>query len=607
MPPQTRIMDPIQVQIRNGNERSPVTASRQVPVSRKASISRYQIKCKASLGPLRQLTVFLLISCTLSTLISTLVYTQEQPVPQANQTELVNKQPELTKESDTIKSLDDSVSESNKSDSLLNNKMSELENDLPTTSGLLDGNSIELGKLEDEGNMVPTTLRPPMMKYRRQAVADWWTKLSSTDSKSKGESVKRLDKKPNKKPVELAKTYPSATSLSVYKEQPLNQNAILTIRNQLEAIRARHKTLVTKSIYQLYQLDNKLVDSYKLCLKKKMPLYAGMLYRTRDFVVRMGKDVTNERKVLEGMTKQIQTVLKQKMTNRTLVREYRKLVAAEKSASQPKPQDLNVKQVNLIEQQSYKVVSKLAPSRVRKDSPNFQTSSEDVQTTEFERNPTTLIPSGVKGASRADKKISKYYGKKGNPHKTSSNELESKIVDTKVSDCSQGEHSAGSRLKKVKPTKYTIHVNEANLKKELNKAQELINRINSSTFELNSVVDDIVTLFKLNEAATRKASKAKSKTDKAQQEGMMMDINMTQESKKMIKKIFKSPARLYYEKYGKMTMTGFYDMNKSASDTIALPDLKPMFNSSSFVYPDMLDLNLGFEHSLEETDKELEQ
>lgn len=613
MPPRAGAMDSTQVDLQSGSARPSRSARRQVLLARDAPFANYLLKANASHGLAKLLVVFFMTTSTLLTLISTLVYTQELYVPQTNLTGPLHSQANSTIESDTLGKQDDSVPEEHKQNFTVSNKILEdADNQLPTSLPEADSNYIGYGKLDEDNEILFTTTKPAMMKYRRQANADWWTKLASSATKAQSLSGKKFEQKAQgkRKLAEPSKGASSGTS-QVYKEQPLSQNAILTIRNQLDAIRTKHKTLVTKSIYQLYQLDNKLVDSYKLCLKKKMPLYAGMLYRTRDFVVRMGKDVGTERKVLEGMTKQLQNVLKQRMTNRTLVREYRRLIAAEKNANQQKLLDTNSKQVTLIEQQSSKVALKEPALRIKKDSSSFQNKLDDVQSVEdlqLTHYPTTLTPTYARGVAFSDKRISSYNTAKGDTDK----EQDSMQSNTNPSKCSHDGESNGSPARKSKPVRYTVHVNEVNLKKELNKAQSLINRINSSSHELNSVVDDIVTLFKLNEIANRKSSKTSSKTEKVQHEVMMSEANMSLDSKKMLKKMLKSPARIYYEKYGKLTSFGRYsaETQNGSSDSVnttVLPDLKPMFNSSSFVYPDMLDLSSSFELSLSESVKDLDQ
>lgn len=548
------------------------------------------------------------------TLISALDATQAI-LPQINQTQSDSKP-----ESDMNKKLDEVVTEMNKVDPTTSDKTPALaptDEDQPLFSGELDSDSVDpqefkLKELDEEddlqsvatNNLEAAHDKQTSMKYRRQVVpdADWWTKLShnsKTSSKSDDKKLATKTKKTTPKKTSLTPKSKSTTN-NVYKEQPLSQNAILTIKNQLAAIRSKHRVLVTRSIYQLYQLDNKLIDSYKLCLKKKMPLYAGMLYRTRDFVIRMGKEVNHERKVLEAMTKQVQSVLKQKMSNRTLVREYNQLVATSTEKPERYTESRQTLQISSIDQNLKIVSTKLVAERVKKDSPAHRTDTkqadrEQSEISQVDLISTTLPSTGSRGVYASEKLV--HFSKESSSisfHKSITNDLETHGESKKVK-C----QDELSQLKKPKSTRYTVHINEVNLKKELNKAQALINRINGSSYELNSVVDDIVFLYKLNDVANRKGSKSGTKSDKTNPQQIMDSMGSASDLKRA-RKMLKSPSRILLEKYGKMSLdegtitSGPMPGSPNAS---SYPDFKPIFNSSSFALPEMSDQDPGFDYS----------
>lgn len=450
-------------------------------------------------------------------------------------------------------------------------------------------------------------------KSKRQAysfseASDWWTKLSSKNfnagKTSKSDTKNSPAEKP-RSPSKGASNAPKKTisqndlasdgTRTVYKEQPLSQNAILTIRNQLKAIRGKHKVLVTRSVRQLQQLDTKLIDSYKLCLKKKMPLYAGMLYRTRDFVVRMAKEVKHEREVLEAMTRQVQNVLRQKMTNRTLVRDYNRIVSTSTEASLLNDTS-RVNQVKIV-------TTRITTTRTKKESPSqVEDSTQQVDSTVTEQSTdSTYVPPTTTGKKN-------WYGGKQKPsgqhHKGSSNFTTDPPSGTKSK---QQTRDRVEPAKKFKPIKYTVSVNEVNLKKELNKIQALIDRINGSSHELTAVVDDIVHLFKLSnyDFTYRKGSSLTgkmSKIDKMYYSQLTEESGGTAEQKRM-RKMLRSPIRVFFEKYGKQP-GGHPDsvvLNSNStsvtnnSETPNLPEMKPLFDASSTVYTEPTDQELGFD------------
>lgn len=471
-------------------------------------------------------------------------------------------------------------------------------------------------------------------KSKRQAysfseASDWWTKLSSKNfntNKGSKSDTRGLEKPKSPSKVGKGGVQHSTTKTSsygepaykrtVYKEQPLSQNAILTIRNQLAAIRGKHKILVTRSVRQLQQLDTKLIESYKLCLKKKMPLYAGMLYRTRDFVVRMAKDVKHEREVLEAMTRQVQNVLRQKMTNRTLVRDYNRLVSTTTETS-PIEDFQRIAPVKII------TTTKITTSMIRtkKDSSLQQiedsTQQADSTVTEQSMPDSTFVPSNLSRSPTATGKKNWYGGRQkpsGQHHKGSPNstaDSSSSIKSTKQHNRDKPE--PGNSAKRLKPQiKYTVNVNEVNLKRELNKIQALIDRINGSSYELGAVVDDIVHLFKLTNSdfTYRKGSSLTGKMGKIDKmyysQAADDSAGGTAEQKRM-RKMLRSPIRIFFDKYARAPggqpdtvvlsnrNSTTYEANNSEISTASLPEMKPLFDASSSIYTEPTDHELGFD------------
>lgn len=468
----------------------------------------------------------------------------------------------------------------------------------------------------------------PNTKNRRQSadskqlkVSDWWTELIFKNKRQQVSDTKsRTDKRgsannDNEKPT------------SVYKEQPLSQNSILTFKNQLVAIRSKHGVLMTRAVPQLQQLDQKLVDSYKLCLKRRMPLYAGMLYRTRDFVVRMANEVKHERQVLEAMARQIQKVLRQRIANRTLVKDYNRFASSHtdlpSSAELQQLVDSNKRPDSLKASINSEQTS--LPVRFKDDGSHFVENQLDSITQHDKLN--EFDSSAAATTSKTSEKYRpRQSSTKSHPTKlpvdSANIQQQQWKVETDKNDCT---------TKKPKQTKYTVHVNEVILKSELSKTQALVDRINGSFHELMGVVDDIIYLFKLTTESKRGLS-ASGKTNKLERSHatnhlssldgttMMEQQQQQQHRQKKIKKMPKPPIRVFLEKQGKLTMSNFdsmynasalgnsnndyptttrngtTDSNSEITNMDNLPELKPLFDSSSLAaFTEPPDQELGFD------------
>ena len=506
----------------------------------------------------------------------------------------------------------------------------------------------------------------------QQRVDDWWNKLAS----SKTKNTKRL----NKEPPSVNSSQEGKQQQSIYREQPLSQNSILTMRNQLYAIRNKYRLLMSSSVSQLQQLDQKLVDSYKLCLKRKMPLYAGMLYRTRDYVVRMAGEVRQERQVLEAIAKQVQKVLRQRTANRTLVREYNRvnlapLTSTEPSASssqfahQFQPSDAPTR-INSQDQKSMlefdlKQEQTGNGGKERRDSSYNDRSKEQNLMNLAE---ISSLEADTTASAAAVTYTPTLKSNKRRSHKTQQKRHESALTQSlnqQRQPATEIFGSGGIKEKQQQPPpqqnrcnienilechsttskpkqRYSVHINEVNLRKELAKTQALIDRINKSTKEISDVVDDIIYLFKLTtDSSVRKniaspTDKARNKFDKTsrnhfgpsptqvQQEITNVNtIQMLMDQRKA-KKMLKSPIKVFLERYGKLKL-GYLDSiytplsnsmvvenpnnlisssgrisstnSSEISNVNNFPELKPLFDAATL--KELSDQELGFDFASE--------
>lgn len=555
------------------------------------------------------------------------------------------------------------------------------------------------------------SLKSTLKKSRKQAenqikLADWWSRLNTKGAASKPQASDDI------KPPRGRGIRPAAPSF--YKEQPLSQNPILTARNQLLAIREKHRLLMTRSVSQLMQLDQKLIDSYKQCLRRKMPLYAGMLYRTRDFVVRMANEVKHERQVLEALAGQAQRVLRQKMANRTLIKDYNRLAsiptwlhddaAADYSDDVKRKRrvtkDLALPATVIARAVSLSTAGVTAASliasqqrqqtTVKRDSsrlPFDETHNQQQWPAAISGEPQTLVSlSKVTGdadkmvransasasastststlATRSQQRVgtknllvseknsllarreAPTYAAESNPGPERDVKTHSQHQDLFGHGLLDGHSSTqadptesttasttSTTTRRAKQRTYTVHINEVNLKRELVKTQALIDRINTSSTELMGVVDDIFFLFKLTSGdySLKKGLSTSGKTskhDKMHGGQMLAGIANSDTDQKKAKRLLKSPFKVFFERYGKLTnqspeslMTvgnpttpSDAALSKSSSrpsiqnenswtlfnladiNTNSLPEPKPLFDPANVsTYTEPADLELGFD------------
>lgn len=399
----------------------------------------------------------------------------------------------------------------------------------------------------------------------------------------------------------------------VYKYQPANQNAIVTIRYQLKSIRERHKLLVTRSVRQLHTLDLKLIDAYKSLLKRKQPLYAGMLYRTREFLNRMARDVKHERNVLEAMASRVHSVLRQRMTNRTLVKEYNQIVAKERDASSSPLKNIlvpiklsdDLPQANKTSR-GQSTTTPSAPTTYD-ESPNIMKEVEDLL------EPITLDPLSLLFSTTKGPRVNKRR-----------NAATSKALQPNSTDA-----SSTTTKRPYKPViRFVSKINEIALKNELTKSQDLIVRIDRSSRELSDTVDDIMYLFKITTLDRKTPFGNKYLKQHQQTQLIQQELNNVQEimlnsndpKRALHKKNLKSPIRNFIEKYGKLTManldaairssanltanspTASYSPEATSTTTAfaepptpSLPDIKPIFDPSALAYVEPVDVDTGFD------------
>lgn len=441
-------------------------------------------------------------------------------------------------------------------------------------------------------------------------VTDWWTRINHSTKRPSNQ------RRVHKGPKVMPKTFSDQTPTSVYKEQPLSQNIILTLRNQLAAIRNKHRLLMNRSFVQLYQLDNKLIDAYRLCIKHRHPLYAGMLYRTRDYVTRLANDVKFERRVLEAMARQVQRVLVEKVANKTLMRAFNKLMAT--STEAPAPQRIvakeEVKWTQDLLAVETTIVSKGTIAQINDTQPN---------STEVSHEPlTSTTASATKTArdtkSALEKSSSKNQTRTGTAAaarrrqlaRTGLDKSKSVQIQQAIREFEQDYTTTKAPPTKPKQLRYTVHINEVNLKKELDKTQALIDRVNRSSHELSSIVDDIVKYLKLDTSPLGRRGMAPSgRTHKHERAHTQVNSYDQMNHIKRKKKMFKSPIKVFLEKYGRMTLGPMNDLlgDNTAKEpdfsgmSSEFPDLKPLFNSTSLTYTDIIDDDLGFDTVVENT------
>lgn len=289
---------------------------------------------------------------------------------------------------------------------------------------------------------------------------DWWLHITTKSPAYWIEYDKenRSSKKPGgssttSQPRKKARKYKPP----VYTEQPLNQNAILTARNQLIAIREQHRLLSTRAIEQLIKLDEKLVEGYKACFKRDMPFHGGMLYQTRNYVTKLARDVKHHRQVLEDWAKKVQSRLQKSMRNVTLVREYNRMLD-----KQTHTQNTAI-QVHRIR----------APNQLTESmKPALAGSQEALEWNKRREKAISDFIRALLKTPRQNRRLPKFFSK-------SEDEVE--------------------WIYQVPKLRYPVHVNEVHLRKDLQSSQELIDRIDRVYREMSDLVDEVLMISKLEE------------------------------------------------------------------------------------------------------------
>lgn len=349
--------------------------------------------------------------------------------------------------------------------------------------------------------VIPTHQRTGAHSAAQQSASstDWWNNLGSTGSKPTLQS--KPTKRTKNKPV-IKRMRPP-----LYVEQPVNQNPIQTAKLQLIAIRRQHKMLTTRSIEQLVRLEQKLIDGSKICMRRNMPLYGGMLYRTRSYVIKLGRDVKQQRLILESWAQRAQNVIKQNIKNNTLVKEYNRMQRQLAQNHDTKPDvamyktsldDLmSLKQTTTTKSASSSFPIKNSPKNQFDQDPNYYSSYDFkgrlLDSTQTPITTTLALNSIVKSASQKDSNHNQHT-------KSAALRSISKYHPLRSPRLFNDEEPEIEWVYQAPKLRYSVSVNEINLRKELEKSQELIDKIDRAFRELSDVVDDILFLCKIEAA-----------------------------------------------------------------------------------------------------------
>lgn len=206
-----------------------------------------------------------------------------------------------------------------------------LEDSIESSEGDNLGSAGELAATKRETSsawMLPRQQRQQSDAYEHSDT-DWWMKLTHEPAHLAEYSINKpesnmvtMHNSGRDDALAYSNRLSGLTRSPGHRVQQNSWNTIQTVRNQFYALKLKHQLLVKDSIRQLQQLDQKLIYTYKLCFKRNMPLYAGMLYRTRDFVAKMAREVERERSNLESLGRKVLSSWQLLMTNKTLLKEY---------------------------------------------------------------------------------------------------------------------------------------------------------------------------------------------------------------------------------------------------------------------------------------------
>lgn len=289
------------------------------------------------------------------------------------------------------------------------------------------------------------------------------------------------------------------------KQQTNQQKSLATVNNlnyQWTSIKQKQRTLATVSMQELKVLDAKLIKTYRQCQKRRLYFFGGMLYRTRDFVVRLYKDAKSERKFLETIAKQVDTTMKQLMTDNNI-----------SSADLTMEYKLNqTDENNRQQQQPFQNNTSLGDKE--------QDSKSDNNGDSKSINKRPMVSGGV--LTSVKQQESYIYSKTSNVQ----NAEDSPVVVVRSS-------SYGAKEANNKSTK-NVHISDIKMRRQLDHAQSLIDRIHRSSTELTSIVDDIIFVFRLDGNRNREK----------------VSFEQASDSKNRRRSTFKSPIKVFMERYG---------------------------------------------------------
>lgn len=300
-------------------------------------------------------------------------------------------------------------------------------------------------------------------------------------------------------------------------DQPKKMNktmkAINNLDNEWSLVKQKQNTITNVSMQQLKTLDAKLISTYRQCQKRRLFFFGGMLYRSRDFVVRLYKDAKLERKTLETMAKQVETNRKKLMTDNDI---HLAPLAMDANAKVFIDNDDSNRQEttnnNIIisgDNKSDSIVSDNKSKNKRHTSPGVTIKQESHV---YSRTSISTVAI-VKNVNPSEKLSS------------------ASIVAPKE-----------ALKSRAKPRNVYI-VADPKLRRQLEHAQSLIDRIQNSSTELTSIVDDMIFVFRLD-GYEKNATKNKGASSNQTTSGS------NNKNKRNKSTTYKSPIKAFMERYG---------------------------------------------------------
>lgn len=280
------------------------------------------------------------------------------------------------------------------------------------------------------------------------------TTTTSTTLFTLPESTTSLPESTTVKVEEFKEAEPETSAINqtsvVFSNSP---SLIYRYKNQINLMKTHKKALATKSVKELENLDKRLLDSTKLTKQKQLPWLSGLLYSSRNYVLRMGREIKAQKTSLDRLIKESESFVQENLKNSTLAKEYRKYSSEEPTTQAP---------------------------------------------TTIQTLPTTTIRSyqEVKGAGIKGKWNN--YGEKGTKSAKGKRDAPNEDVKLKNLKAKFDSKSKLLNLKKKNVTMIAIDSREIDLRKELIRSDALQRRIERSSKEILKVTEDIAHAYNLN-------------------------------------------------------------------------------------------------------------